>query len=75
MMNTPPTGRVALTALLILPLFTGCSAAHALFPPDTSTTPEPSRHGRPPAPIEGDTDGDGELSEFEKQVLARHSPP
>ncbi|GAA1937561.1 hypothetical protein [Agromyces allii] len=64
------TGRVALTALLVLPLLTGCTAVDASHLPDPDTTPDAAAS----APIEGDADGDGELSEFEKQVLARHAP-
>ncbi|GAA1819061.1 hypothetical protein [Agromyces neolithicus] len=69
MMKTP-TGRVALTALLIFPLLTGCTTVDASYLPDTDPTPNAAA----PVPIEGDTDGDGELSEFEKQVLARNAP-
>ncbi|MFC9558308.1 hypothetical protein [Agromyces sp. NPDC056965] len=69
MMKTP-TGCVALTALLMLPLLTGCTNADASFLPETQTTPNAAAS----AAIEGDTDEDGELSEFEKQVLARNAP-
>lgn len=69
-MMTTRTGSVALTALLIFPLLTGCTTADASFLPDTDTT----SNADAPAPIEGDTDGDGELSEHEKQVLARNAP-
>ncbi|MFD5864109.1 hypothetical protein ACFWGP_04085 [Agromyces sp. NPDC127015] len=68
MMKTP-TGRVALTPLLTLLLLTGCTAVDASSLPDTDTTPNAA-----PAAIEGDMDEDGELSEFEKQVLARNAP-
>jgi len=66
------TGSVALTALLMLPLLTGCTTVANSFLPATDT-PNAAASAAP-APIEGDTDGDGELSEFEKQVLARNAP-
>ncbi|MFF2274108.1 hypothetical protein ACFVTX_17670 [Agromyces sp. NPDC058136] len=65
-----PTGRVALTALLTLLLLTGCATVDASSLPDTATTPNTAAS----AAIEGDTDEDGELSEFEKQVFARNAP-
>ncbi|MFF2389145.1 hypothetical protein [Agromyces sp. NPDC058104] len=65
-----PTGRVALTALLILPLLTGCTAVDTSSLLNTDTT----SNADAPVPIEGDTDGNGELSEFEKQVLERNAP-
>ncbi|WP_394553119.1 hypothetical protein ACDF64_01995 [Agromyces sp. MMS24-JH15] len=67
------TGGAALTALLVLAVLTGCTAADALFFADADTTPKATATASP-APIKGDADGDGELSEFEKQVLARHAP-
>ncbi|ANJ28177.1 hypothetical protein [Agromyces aureus] len=66
------TGSVALTALLMLPLLTGCTTVANSFLPATDTPNAAA--SAVPAPIEGDTDGDGELSEFEKQVLARNAP-
>lgn len=63
------TGRVALTALLMLALLTGCTTAdNSLLPGADTTTNEAATS------IEGDTDGDGELSEFEKQILERNAP-
>ncbi|QAY74052.1 hypothetical protein ET445_12595 [Agromyces protaetiae] len=64
------TRRAALTALLIVPLVAGCTPVDASFLPDTET----ALTAAATVPIEGDTDGDGELSEFEKQVLARNAP-
>ncbi|MFF2274096.1 hypothetical protein ACFVTX_17610 [Agromyces sp. NPDC058136] len=67
------TGRAALTALLMLPLLTGCTTADDSFLPGTDTTPNAAATAAP-TPIEGDADGDGELSEFEKEVLAGKAP-
>ncbi|MGH2617241.1 MAG: hypothetical protein ACRDJC_18565 [Thermomicrobiales bacterium] len=54
----------------MLPLLTGCTNVDASFLPETHATPNTAAS----AAIEGDTDEDGELSEFEKQVLARNAP-
>ncbi|UOE42723.1 hypothetical protein [Agromyces larvae] len=72
MMTTRICG-VALTAVLVLPVLSGCTAADALFLAGAETAPKATAAANP-APIKGDADGDGELSEFEKQVLARHAP-
>ncbi len=66
------TGRVALTALLMLPLLTGCASVDGSFLPSAEAIPSAAATAAP-APIDGDSDGDGELSEHEKQVIARHA--
>ncbi|MFB6609016.1 hypothetical protein ACFCVO_01735 [Agromyces sp. NPDC056379] len=67
-MTTIRTATAAAIGLLALAMLTGCTTLEASFLPDTDTTSTAS------APIEGDSDGDGELSEFEKQVLERNAP-
>ena len=60
---------MATAALLALGLLAGSSTVGEDSPQPTSATPTPTI-----APIEGDTNSDGKLSEFEKQVLARNAP-
>lgn len=71
-MTTIRTATAAAAGLLTIAVLTGCTTGNASFLPDTDTTPQAIATAS--APIEGDSDGDGELSEFEKQVLARNAP-
>ena len=72
-MITIRTATAAAAVVLAMTVLTGCTTGNASFLSDTGTTPQAAATA-PPAPIEGDSDGDGELSEFEKQVLARNAP-
>ena len=72
-MITFRTATAAAAVVLAMTVLTGCTTGNASFLSDTGTTPQAAATA-PPAPIEGDSDGDGELSEFEKQVLARNAP-
>ncbi|WP_022892395.1 hypothetical protein [Agromyces subbeticus] len=69
-MTTIRTAGAAVSGLLTIAVLTGCTTGNASFLPDTDAQAAATEA----APIEGDSDGDGELSEFEKQVLARHAP-
>jgi hypothetical protein len=73
-LTTIRTAAAAAVGLLALALLTGCTTLDASFLPDTTDTTPQAAATAAPAPIEGDSDGDGELSEFEKQVLARNAP-
>jgi len=68
-LTTTRTVTAAAIGLVTLALLTGCSFLSVSSAPDGDATAQAV-----PAPIEGDSDGDGELSEFEKQVLARNAP-
>ncbi|MFF2389588.1 hypothetical protein [Agromyces sp. NPDC058104] len=70
-MTTIRTSSAAAAGLLALVLLTGCTTFDASFQPDTETNPQTAATAA--APMEGDSDGDEELSEFEKQVLARNA--
>lgn len=72
-MTTIRTAAAAAAGLLTLALLTGCTTSEPSFLPDTDSNPQADATPTL-APIEGDSDGDGELSEFEKQVLARNAP-
>lgn len=72
-MITIHTAAASAGGLLALALLTGCTTPDASFLPDTDTTPQAAATAAP-APIEGDSNGDGELSEFEKQVQATNAP-
>ncbi|WP_210506110.1 hypothetical protein [Naasia sp. SYSU D00057] len=63
----------AAAALLALAALTGCTAGAGSVLPDTESS-APSIGAASPAPIDGDSNGDGELSEFEKQVHAKDAP-
>jgi hypothetical protein len=65
--TTVRTATAAASGLLALAVLTGCTTG-----PDTDPTPPATATAS--APIEGDSNGDGKLSEFEKQVLARNAP-
>ena len=65
--TTIRTATAAASGLLALAVLTGCTTG-----PDTDPTPPATATAS--APIEGDSNGDGKLSEFEKQVLARNAP-
>lgn len=73
--NTARTMLIGSSALLVTALLTGCGVANgdlgALIPssPAATITATPT-----PTAIPGDADGNGSLSEFEKQVLASHAP-
>lgn len=72
-MTTIRAATAAAAGLLALALLTGCTTGDASFPPDTDTTPQAAATAAP-APIEGDSNGDGKLSEHEKQVHATNAP-
>lgn len=72
-MITIRTATAAAAVVLAMTALTGCTTGNTSLLSDTGTTPNAAATAAP-APIEGDTDGDGELSEFEKQVIARHAP-
>lgn len=72
-MITIRTAAAAAAVVLAMTVLTGCTTGNASFLSDTGTTPQAAATAAP-APIEGDSDGDGELSEFEKQVLATNAP-
>ncbi len=72
-MITIRTATAAAAVVLAMTVLTGCTTGNASFLSDTGTTPQAAATA-PPAPIEGDSDGDGELSEFEKQVQATNAP-
>ncbi|BDI21296.1 hypothetical protein [Herbiconiux sp. L3-i23] len=60
-------GAVAAGALLLVGVLAGCGPGGSPSSSAESATPSA-------VPLEGDRDGDGQLSEFEKQVLARNAP-
>lgn len=70
-MTTIRTSSAAAAGLLAFVLLTGCTTFDASFQLDTETNPQTAATAA--APMEGDSDGDEELSEFEKQVLARNA--
>jgi hypothetical protein len=70
--TTIRTATCAAAGLLVLSVLTGCTTGDASFLPDTDPTPQATATAS--APIEGDSNGDGKLSEHEKQVLARNAP-
>ena len=72
-MITFRTATAAAAVVLAMTVLTGCTTGNASLLSDTGTTPQAAATA-PPAPIEGDSDGDGELSEFEKQVQATNAP-
>lgn len=72
-MTTIRIATAAAAGLLALALLTGCTTGDASFPPDTDTTPQAASTAAP-APIEGDSNGDGKFSEHEKQVHATNAP-
>ena len=70
--TTIRTATAAASGLIALALLTGCTTGGTSLLPDTAPTPQATATAS--APIEGDSNGDGMLSEFEKQVLARNAP-
>ncbi|POH64777.1 MULTISPECIES: hypothetical protein [Cryobacterium] len=71
-MTTIRAATAAGAGLLVLAVLTGCTTGDASFLPDTDRTPQATAAAS--APIEGDSNGDGKLSEFEKQVLTMNAP-
>ncbi|KQZ08907.1 hypothetical protein ASD23_11245 [Agromyces sp. Root1464] len=72
-MITIRTATAAAAVVLTMTVLTGCTPGNVSSLSDAGTTPQAAATA-PPAPIEGDSDADGELSEFEKQVLATNAP-
>ncbi|POH66065.1 MULTISPECIES: hypothetical protein [Cryobacterium] len=70
--TTIRTATAAASGLIALALLTSCTTGGASLLPDTAPTPQATATAS--APIEGDSNGDGKLSEFEKQVLTRNAP-
>jgi hypothetical protein len=70
--RTTATATTAAAGLLAVAVLTGCTTGNASIPSDTDMIPQAAETAS--APGEGDSNGDGELSEFEKQVLATNAP-